>query len=177
MDEPERMNTEVRIIQKSEKQRYTLGIVYEPNTVDSQDDWSSEEEIERACHHFMRRLQGRGDVAKAATRLLSDILKASEAGGTLRVDLTELTEEIAKAGGPINDMHEADFEGDLPDIVECYIAPVEFAVGEQTVKKGTWLLGVIWPEDYYQLIESGERTGYSMEGKGRRVVADAPETG
>lgn len=168
---------DVRIIQKAEKERYTLGIVYEPDTVDSQGDWSTAEEIQKACHNFMRALQGKSAVAKAATELLREILKAAESDGSFQVDLTALAEEIEKAGGPLNDMHETDFQGTTPDVVECYIAPVDFMIGEQTVKKGTWLMGVVWPTDYFNLIESGDRTGYSMEGTGRRVKEDAPQAG
>jgi len=41
------------------KMRYTLGVVYAPDEVDSQGDFSPAEEIEKACHGFMRSLQGK----------------------------------------------------------------------------------------------------------------------
>lgn len=50
---------------KADKQRYTLGIVYEPDTIDSQGDFATAEEIEKACHNFMRNLQ-RNQVQKGA---------------------------------------------------------------------------------------------------------------
>jgi len=168
----------VRIIRKTDAQRYTLGIVYEPNVVDTQGDWSTAEEIEKACYGFMRLMQGKGKLVKAAMQLLGAVAKAAETGETVRLDVTGLAEEIAKAGGPINDMHAVDFEGETPDVVQCYIAPTDFDEGDQHITKGTWLMGVVWPEDYFAKIQSGERTGYSMEGQGRRVEEDAPkETG
>lgn len=174
---PQPVSTQVRIIQKADRQRFTLGIVYEPDTVDSQDDWSTSEEIEKACHNYMRALQGKGKVTKVAMQILDAILKAAETGNSIRLDLSAILEEVKKAGGPVNDMHETDFDGETPDVVENYIARCDQTIGDQKVKKGTWLMGVIWPEDYFTLVESGERTGYSMEGTGRRVKEDAPQTG
>ena len=39
--------------------RYTLGVVYAPDEVDSQGDFAEAEEIEKACHGFMLHIQGR----------------------------------------------------------------------------------------------------------------------
>jgi len=55
-------------------------------------------------------------------------------------------------------------------VLESYLAPVEFQMGEETVKKGTWLLGSRIPEgEMWTDIKSGELAGYSMGGTGDRV--------
>jgi hypothetical protein len=46
-------------LKSDSKQRYTLGVVYSPDEVDSQGDFTDAAEIEKACHGFMRRLQGK----------------------------------------------------------------------------------------------------------------------
>ena len=54
-------------------------------------------------------------------------------------------------------------------VLESYLAPVEFQMGGETVKKGTWLLGSRIPEgEMWADIKSGEHTGYSMAGTSER---------
>jgi DNA adenine methylase len=40
------------IIKRAEEERYTLGVVLEPDVVDAQNDRYSKEEVRRACHRF-----------------------------------------------------------------------------------------------------------------------------
>ena len=59
-------------------------------------------------------------------------------------------------------------------VVESYIAPCDFVVKcadgtEETVLKGSWVLGMRWPEKVWKRIEAGELTGYSVGGHGLRV--------
>lgn len=50
-------------------------------------------------------------------------------------------------------------------VLESYLAPVEFAVGEEIVKKGTWMLtSRIIDADMWADIKSGKLAGYSMGG-------------
>lgn len=164
--------TERDFIIKNVDQRYTLGIVYEPNIVDTQGDFSDESEIEKACWNFMRKLQGQGQLTKAALTILEHITKAAEDGETIRLDVTDALDTIEKRG--LNDMHvNTPWDEDLGEIVECYCAPVDFELNGEKVTKGTWLMGVVWSQDHFAKVASGERTGYSMEGKGRRVKVDA----
>lgn len=157
-----------RFIAKNDKQYYTLGVVYEPDVVDSQNDYSTADEIEKACWEFMKRLQGRTTVTKTALRILDEVVKAAESGESVRLDVTDAWEEVKKSG--LNDMHiTSDDDDTLGAIVECYIAPVDMQIGDETVKKGTWMLGVQWSPEYFEKVESGERTGFSMEGKAVRV--------
>lgn len=54
-------------------------------------------------------------------------------------------------------------------IVMSYIAPVDFELGEQQVKKGSWVLGVRFPEIVWNLIKQGLITGFSPGGLGFKI--------
>lgn len=165
------MKKQGRFIAKSDKKYYTLGIVYEPDTVDSQGDFADADEIEKACWNFMRRLQGQDTLTKAALLVLEEVIKAAESGESVRLDITDAYEAVQKRG--LNDMHiPSESDEELGTIVECYIAPTDFEVNGETVKKGTWLLGVVWNPEYFEKIEKGERTGLSLEGTAIRVEVD-----
>lgn len=54
-------------------------------------------------------------------------------------------------------------------VLESYLAPVGFSVGEETVKKGSWMLtSRINDAEMWVDIKSGEFTGYSMGGTSER---------
>lgn len=54
-------------------------------------------------------------------------------------------------------------------VVESYIAPVDFELNGDTVKKGSWLLGVyIKDKDLWQSVKDGEINGFSIGGFGER---------
>ena len=161
------MSKQGRFIQKNDSQRFTLGIVYEPGVIDSQDDFAEASDIEKACWRFSRKIQG--SLNKKATEFMKEMVKALE-GGPAKLDITEIYDEIQKGG--LNDSHvNTPFDETLGDIVENYIAPCDFEVNGQQVQKGTWLLGVVWSQEYFEKIQSGERNGFSMEGRGRRIDA------
>lgn len=162
-----KVTKDMQFVAKNAKRRYTLGIVYEPDTVDAQGDFAKAEDIEKACWEFMRRLQGKAGLTKAAVDLLEAIVKALETDEVARVDVSDVWDEIAKAG--LNDMHvSTPLDERLGDIVECYIAPCDMTIANQQVKKGTWLMGVVWSPEMFAKIERGERIGFSMEGWARR---------
>lgn len=53
-------------------------------------------------------------------------------------------------------------------IVENYIAPTSFKLGEQFIKAGTWLMSIkIHNDELWALIKSGEVSGFSMSGRCR----------
>lgn len=67
-----------------------------------------------------------------------------------------------------NIRHKGDVNKDIRT-VECYIAPTDFALGAQPVRKGSWVMGVhILDGDVWQQVEKGELNGFSIEGYGRR---------
>jgi hypothetical protein len=60
-------------------------------------------------------------------------------------------------------------------IVESYIAPVDFQLGEESVKKGTWLMGVkVLDQKLWKACKEGDYTGFSIGGSAiRKPVATA----
>lgn len=117
----------VTVLKAEEEEENTVfGIVLEPETVDSQGDIYSAEEIRKTAYRFMERYQQFG------------------------LQHEELVSMI------------------LP--LESYIAPVDFEVNGQNVKKGTWLLRVrVLDEDIWSRVKSGELTGFSIGGSAMRT--------
>jgi len=162
----------VSFIYKNAEQRYTLGVVYEPNTVDSQGDFAEAPEIEKACWEFSKLLQGQTAVTKTALQLLDAVVKAVQKNETVKLDVTELMSKVEKGGGTgLGYMHSVWSDG-LGDIVENYIAPVDMVVGDQQIKKGTWLMGIVWSPEYFEKVKNNEITGLSMGGTAVRIPAE-----
>ena len=108
-------------------ERYVLGVVLEPETVDAQGDVYSADEVRKAAHRFMEEYQGLG-----------------------------LQHELR-----VNDQVK---------ILESFVAPVEFTVGDVTVKKGTWLLAVrVLSNELWARVAEGQLTGFSIGGSARKV--------
>ena len=158
----------LKILKRNEAQRYTLGVVYEPDVTDTDGDFARAEDIETASREFMGSLQKKTAAQKKACDIVGSFAKALSAK-PIRVDVTDVWDDIKKVGDGLGDMH-AHWPEDLGTIVDNYIAPVDFTLGKERVTKGTWLLGVVWSPDYFLKILSGERTGFSMGGQGRREL-------
>ena len=63
-----------------------------------------------------------------------------------------------------------DFVSGQAEVVESWIAKEDGKLGDQEIKKGTWLLSVHVPDDdTWGEIKKGELTGFSMGGVGERV--------
>lgn len=162
------ISTEVKFIQKNDPQRYVLGIVYSPDDVDCQGDYSTAPEIEKACHGFMKSLQQQSTVAKQMT---DGILKALTDGKEIQVDVTDVFEDIQKGALGINHLEWPD---DAGDIVESYVSPVDFEITDpdgtvQKIAKGTWLMGIVLSPENYTKTQNKEITGLSMGGSGIRI--------
>jgi len=159
----------MKVLEKSASKRYTLGVVYEPDTLDTQHEFAKAEDIESAAWDFMTRLQ---DMAKSGSLILKSALDASDQGITIDVtDMVDIVEndELSKSSG-LDDEHlqVGDYE-QLGTIVESYIAPVDMVIQGETIKKGAWLLGVRWTPPMFDKIQKGERTGLSMFGRTDKV--------
>lgn len=62
-------------------------------------------------------------------------------------------------------MHAHALGGDKVRILENYIAPCDFELGDQLVRKGTWLLAArVLDDRLWEAVKSGELTGWSIEG-------------
>jgi hypothetical protein len=60
------------------------------------------------------------------------------------------------------------------EVVESYIAPCDMVIqctdgSTQTVRKGSWVMGTVWPQKQWDEIKKGKFTGYSIQGKGARI--------
>lgn len=155
------------VLDKAAEKRYTLGVVYEPDVTDTQGEFAKAEDIESAAWDFMARLQ---EFAKAGRVFVKHAIQGETTSLEIDEDLAkELDEEIAKSERDGLDDQHLQVDEDLGTIVESYIAPVDFVVNGQGVKKGAWLLGVVWSEAMFQKIKKGERTGLSMYGRAARM--------
>lgn len=95
---------------------------------------------------------------------------------------TNSEEEVRKACHNFNTysckanlLHLADT--DTFAFVESYIAPVDFILGEEFVKKGTWLATIqVFDEEIWELVKSRYFTGLSIQGLARtEMLSDNEE--
>ena len=122
------INRTIPITKTDDEKRLIYGIVYEPEIVDSQNEWGGLTAIEEACHKFMERYN-----RARALKFMHD---------------KNLKEEAV--------------------IVECYIMPQDGQIGDQQVRKGTWILVTkIYDDELWSKVKSGEIAGYSMGGHAR----------
>jgi hypothetical protein len=64
----------------------------------------------------------------------------------------------------LGEMHSKMLNGQST-VLESYVAPVTFSLGDRSVKKGTWLLKLyVEDDDLWAKIEGGEYTGFSIQG-------------
>ncbi len=151
------------LLEKNEKLRYTLGVVYAPDEEDAQGDFSDSEEIRKASWKFLQRLQGH-QLTKHFLEEVVKVLKSDEIG---IVDVSSLVEEY-EIEKRIGIMHK-EFDPGIGEVVESFLAPVDMQIAEEMVKKGSWLLGVVWNEEAFAKVLKGELNGYSMGGVGVRI--------
>ena len=70
--------------------------------------------------------------------------------------------------------HEKELSLEKAIPVESYIAPVDFTINNQLVKKGSWVLAMHIPDqELWSQVEKGEITGYSLRGKGLRIPVES----
>jgi len=61
-------------------------------------------------------------------------------------------------------------------IVESFVAPADFQVGDNAIKKGTWLLGLHVTDDaVWKAVKAGELTGLSIGGSAVRYPSTDPD--
>ncbi len=74
----------------------------------------------------------------------------------------------------VSEMHKR--EARKVNLVESYVAPTDFKMGDKKVKKGSWI-GVSKVLDHktnplWNKVKKGEYTGYSIKGKGKRTPVE-----
>jgi hypothetical protein len=84
-------------------------------------------------------------------------------------EIRKAAHRFAKNKGYVNRMHGALAEQGC-HVVENAIALQDIAVGDQTIKKGSWYLAIEPSQEMRALVESGEITGVSLEGSGVREL-------
>lgn len=143
-----------RIVKRVEAQKYTLGVVYEPDAVDAHGEFMVASEIEKMARGFNRRLLGQAQA-------VAKILQAFDAAEHGPVELVLEPDAIEK--GLLGIQHQ-DWADDHGEIVESYLAPCDMQIGQEAVTKGTWLMGVVWGDANWTKVQKGEITGYSWGG-------------
>ncbi|MDR7909395.1 XkdF-like putative serine protease domain-containing protein [Bacillus velezensis] len=62
-----------------------------------------------------------------------------------------------------------DFHGGVGEVVESYVAPTDFEMNGETIKKGSWILVTKASDEVWEQIKKGEITGYSMAGTAETI--------
>lgn len=71
--------------------------------------------------------------------------------------------------GGLGLMHQFLVNGQVK-VLESYLAPADFELGDVTVRKGTWLLAIrVLSDELWEQIKDGKLTGFSIGGSARRV--------
>ncbi|OLN21859.1 terminase [Domibacillus antri] len=83
-------------------------------------------------------------------------------------------EEIEKAAhGFMKDARnidkQHDFNAGVGEVVESYIAPADFTIGEETITKGSWVMVTKASDEIWEEIQKGNITGYSMAGTAETI--------
>lgn len=123
---------EVRVVKgtAAEEEHFVLGVVLEPETIDSQQDIYSAEEVRKSAHRFMAHYQNAGLMHQT---LVNDAVR----------------------------------------IVESYLAPLDCEIGGQTVKQGSWIMGMIVEDDgLWSAVKDGTLTGFSIGGSAIRTAEE-----
>jgi hypothetical protein len=68
-----------------------------------------------------------------------------------------------------------DFNAGVGEVVESYIAPTDFKIGDEEIKKGSWVLVTKASDEIWEQIKKGEITGYSMAGTAEVVEVQKQE--
>ncbi|OWV38882.1 phage portal protein [Bacillus spizizenii] len=88
-------------------------------------------------------------------------------------DFMTATEIEKAAHGFLKDARQIDkqhdFQGGVGEVVESYVAPADFEMNGETIKKGSWVLVTKASEEVWEQIKKGEITGYSMAGTAETI--------
>jgi len=77
-------------------------------------------------------------------------------------DIEKAAHGFMKSYQNIDTQH--NFEAGAGELVESYVAPADFQVGEATITKGSWVIVTKATEEIWKSIKDGDITGYSMAG-------------
>ncbi len=78
--------------------------------------------------------------------------------------------EVQRGVGAIGVDHEEPADA---VVVESFLAPVEFSEGDQTIRKGSWVLAVkVFDAELWESVKTGDRTAFSIHGRAERVPVE-----
>lgn len=83
-----------------------------------------------------------------------------------------------KTGLDFQHERDIDLDSETPEaaVVESYISPADFELGEHKVKKGSWVMCVrLLSDELRKQAQGGGLTGYSIKGHGYRNVIERPD--
>jgi DNA adenine methylase len=84
------------------------------------------------------------------------------------VEVRQAAHRFMEEFGGLGLMHGMRVNGQVK-VLESYVSPMDFAVGEVAVRKGTWLLAVrVLSDALWDQVKKGELTGFSIGGSARR---------
>lgn len=94
------------------------------------------------------------------------LVEDSQGNYMTEAEITKAAYWFAKNSGEVDIQHSfVPFNGAA--VVETWIAKADFSIGEEQVKKGTWLMTVeVTDPEVWVAIEKGDITGFSMGGMG-----------
>jgi len=83
-------------------------------------------------------------------------------------EIREAAHKFLVSGAKIGYQHQ-EIPGGLV-LLESYLAPVEFKLGNKTIPKGTWLMAVrVNNDEVWKEVKAGRITGFSIEGYAKKV--------
>jgi len=83
------------------------------------------------------------------------------------VEIEKAAHGFLKDARQIDKQH--DFQGGVGEVVESYVAPTDFEINGETIKKGSWVLVTKASDEVWERIKKGDITGYSMAGTAETI--------
>ncbi len=137
-----------------------------PDFLKEDDD---EEEAEKGCKKSFRVPILKGDKDQQVVYgIVSEPNSIDLQGDRLsESEIRKACHKFMQTSQRINKEHEGPAKA---DIIESYIAPVDFKCNGQRVRKGSWVMACkIHDPEIWQAVKKGEITGFSIAGQGERT--------
>lgn len=84
-------------------------------------------------------------------------------------EVRKAAHDFMENAGALGKQHREIVTGKLK-ILESYLAPADFTVDDETISKGTWLMGIrVIDDDLWDGVKKGEFTGFSIGGQAYRT--------
>ena len=84
-------------------------------------------------------------------------------------EIREAAHRFMEEFGGLGLMHRMRVNGQVK-VLESYLAPTDFTVGDVNVRRGTWMLAVrILSDDLWERVKGGDLTGFSIGGTARKI--------